>query len=242
MTRLLISGIAVFLLVSMGYSEFRVDLEDVRLPHVVPPLRDYNVLPEAFLSYISPAKDISFANTEIVAYALKYTHNAFPPQLHEESIILFSVSENQSNEKWALGLLDRLTTAARWRASSYYSPYLAWHKTFNERPSVAEVATFIKSTNFGHNDFLKREVLKVVLYIDDSTLMEALSSPVSDEEKDLRKQISNEIEWGGPAPTWVADLVGNTYHYSKGLADTKTDDKRGVEEKMGSSSANGVIH
>lgn len=201
--RLLILILAFCLFDTGSVTTLPVDVERSHPSHVVRGRQaDLSIMAHSFLSkahaapvWPQPQLDFNILSTELVAWSLKYSHSGFPPLLGEECIILVSYSTN-GIAQWQLGCMDRVSSTAPWIPSAQYDPYLKWRESFGDRPSVAEISEFLKETNFGYNDFSNTEVLKVVLYVNSPVLLDALSNPISDEEKEKRRIISESYQSG----------------------------------------------
>jgi hypothetical protein len=78
------------------------------------------------------------------------------------------------------------TMARSWKLFDYPRP-LSNFIAFQTRPTDEQIASFIKATNFGFNDFYSdRVVLDVVLYHSSAAVEDALKAGLPADEKDAR--------------------------------------------------------
>jgi len=177
-------------LVIAGAESFPVKIENVRPVGVIPGQGDLGVLARSLLSIEEVGVELDTDSTEVISWALKYRHGAFPPSLQEECIILVTYRRG-GRQYWQLGYMYRVSNTSYWHPATYYDPYLKWRQTFGERPSVAHIAAFLRESNYAYNEYGEREVLKVVLYMRDAELMKVLSNPVPDREKKKRQEAAD---------------------------------------------------
>ena len=127
---------------------------------------------------------------EVVAWSVKLDHLDCPPRLAEEAIVLINCIVPGRTNSWALGHVGRMhsggTMARSWSLFDYPRP-LSNFVTFPTRPDDGQIASFIRATNFGFNDFYPdRWVLDVVLYHKSDVIENALKAGLSETEKQAR--------------------------------------------------------
>lgn len=135
---------------------------------------------------------VDSSRSEVVAWSVKLDHMDCPPRLSEEAIVLICSSAQGRSNSWALGYVGRMHSAGSmarlWSPFDYPHP-LSNVITFESRPVDEQVASFVRSTNFGFNDFYPdRKVLEVVLYHNSRVIEHALKTGLSDAEKRARHQ------------------------------------------------------
>jgi len=129
-------------------------------------------------------------HSEVVAWSVKLDHLDCPPRLSEEAIVLINCIAPGRTNSWALGYVGRMhsagTLARSWRLFDFPQP-LSNFITFQTRPDDAQIASFIRATNFGFNDFYPdRVVSDVVLYHKSEVIENALQVGLSETEKRAR--------------------------------------------------------
>lgn len=128
--------------------------------------------------------------SEVVAWSVKLDHLDCPPRLSEEAIVLINCLAPGRTNSWALGYVGRMhsgeTLARSWRLFDYPRP-LSNFITFQTRPKDRQIASFIRATNFGFNDFYPdRVVLDVVLYHKSEVIEKVLQAGISETDKRTR--------------------------------------------------------
>ena len=144
----------------------------------------------------------------------------FPPQIMQESVILFSFqyskSDTEVDDLWGIVQLKSVAGDAakgldsRWTVNHTYikdetsqiNKVQRSIKFFNEIPSDDLVKEFIESTDFGNNDVLNFtnysrvfsvDIPYIVVYPPFKSLVEGLNKGLPDEKLGLRISIYNEV-------------------------------------------------
>jgi hypothetical protein len=133
---------------------------------------------------------VNLNRSKVVAWCVKADHLDYPPRLFEEAIVMINGVAPGRTNSWALAYLGRMPAggviARSWSLFDHPRPLLNF-STFSAKPSDDEIASFIKATNFGHNDFYSdRLVLDVVLYHSSAVVQTALSDGLPENEKRTR--------------------------------------------------------
>jgi hypothetical protein len=132
-------------------------------------------------------------NAEIIGWSLRSDDSSFPPRLFEDAIVVAKIIEPGTN-KWVLAYASRRTgsprVAADWEIP-YFPPApnqpIVTYWEFTGRPAAANVAQFIRGSDFGYNVFYpEKRVLDVVLYDHSPEVVEAAQTSITSEERKKR--------------------------------------------------------
>lgn len=126
----------------------------------------------------------------IIAWSAKVDHLDCPPRLFEEALVTIRCPAPGRTNAWALGYVGRMPSggalARSWSLFDYPHPLVDF-ATFPSEPSDKEIASFLRATNFGYNEFYPdRIVLDVVLFRRSELVESALKIPVPQSEKRAR--------------------------------------------------------
>lgn len=141
---------------------------------------------------------MSTNSVEIIAWAVRTTRTGeIPPPLVEECIVLVSWADSESRNHWLVAHLKRLASSIGslfrfWRKDAF--PPLVAERCYGRQPTDAEIADFIRVTDFGLNaSSTNALVLRIESYRSSAELVSVLGTEISREDRKRRKRAFNDI-------------------------------------------------
>lgn len=133
----------------------------------------------------------------LIAWCTKADALFVPPRLHEEVLVLVSWEHSGTT---SLGYLSRdvqnsIGETGGWELGrTDFSDQMRSSRSFEDIPSEAEMVDFVRSSNFGNNDFSRDYIVgTIVLYENEyPDLLKQLQTGISRQEQEARRQRAND--------------------------------------------------